>query len=1028
MRNMMKKRLLLFFVCLLSLFDVMADITVTGVVTSSEDKEPVIGASVLEKGTTNGTITDYDGNYTLTVKENAVLVISYVGMRTREVKVSSNKHDVVLSSDAIAIGDVVVTAMGVVQEKKRMNFAVQSVDADALTMGKNANVLESLQGLVPGASITTGGGSPNSGSQIIIRGVSSMSMSNEPLVVVDGMVVTGGVGDLNPNDIENITVLKGAAASALYGMDAQGGVLMITTRRAKEGKLSAKVNATWQFDTPANLIELQNKYIPGSNGFYREQTKNGWGPLLADGEKTYDNVRNYFNDFGFYHKYDISLTGGTEKVQTTASASYSKNDGIVPNDYRQKITALIKGEYIPNKYIKMGLSANIINQQYRGAGSVSGIYSWPINDDITNYKTESGDIRFLYFADEKTGSPISPLWSRYADYGENKSTRMLINGHITATPVKGLNLTARIALDRNNYTYDGYSVPRFSDTNVVPDTQKTDDLATFLTHPYLTVSQLDKIDKSLLGSYSNSSSVSNLLTASFLATYHVDLPKDFGLDALFGAEMKQRKSLANSISGNDFVVPGVYSVANLAEIKGTSDVAVTHSERRNASVYYELRADYKGIASLSTTGRWDWSSTLRWEVQPFAYFSATAGLTFSELFPSLKESDNNWFSFGKLRANYAGVGRDCSPYLFDRRFAQYPTLPDGGYSVNPSFSVAADNLVPEHTDSWEVGLDLRFFNNRTRLDAAYYGSITDNQIVTVRVSHTTGYVLQTRNEGTVRNQGMEISLSQDIIKRNDWLWTATLNLSFNRTKVLHLPDNVTELQGTQYTDIFPSAFLHGSTTSLTGKDYLRTENGDIICDADGYPQINPTKQVLIGNREPKLMLGLSTSLTYKGWSLNALFDARIGGDVANVTGRSILSGGMSKMLEQYRGRQVVWNGVVLQNDGTYVKNTQPITLDATTLTNYYYTVSSNFIEDGSYLRMSYLTLSYDFSDMLKQVRGIEGIKLSLTGNNLFLLTRYSGGDPRINANTSASGTGSAGIDYYPVPSTRSYSLSFQMTF
>ncbi len=1006
-----------------------ASITVTGVVTSADDTFPVIGASIMEKGTTNGTITDFDGIYTLTVSDNATLVVSYVGMKTQEIKVTGPKHDVVLQSDAIAVEEVVVTAMGQVQEKKRLNFAVQNVDSESLTESNSANFLNALQGKVAGVNVTTGGGSPNSGSQLILRGVTSISnsQSNEPLIVMDGMPLTGGAGDINPNDIESVTVLKGAAASALYGQDAANGVLMITTKTAKEGKLTATVNASWQFDTPANLINVQQKYLPGSNGFYREQTKNGWGPAVNAEDVLYDNVRNFFNDFGFYHKYDLSVNGGTEKFQSFASVSYSKNDGIVPNDYRQKISALVKGTYSPNQYIKFQLSANIINNQYRGASGVSSIYSWPINDDITNYATESGDIRFLYFTSEKDGSPFSPLYARYYDHGQNKSTRTLLQGSVIVTPVKGLNITARVSLDQNNYSYDGYSVPRFSDSQLVPDSERTDNLDYFLTHPYLTQSQYASADKSIFGSYSSSSSQSQLLTASLLGTYHIDLPHDFGFDALVGFEAKQRTGLSNSIAGRDFVIPGVYSVQNLAEINGTSDVSVSHSKRRQAGVYGELRADYNGLATVSVTSRWDWSSTLEQEYTPYWYPSITGGLIFSELIPGLNETKNNWFSYGKLRGNFAMVGKDAPAYLFNRRFAQYATLPDGGYSVNAGNSVGF-NLRPEISTSWEIGIDLKFFDNRTRLDVAYYQTKTENQIVTVRVPVTTGYVLQTRNEGTVANQGVEISLEQDIIKKNGWLWTAALNLGLNRGRVLSLPEGMTEIQGTQYGDVFPTAFLGGSTTAMTGKDYLRTEDGTIICDANGYPQINPMKSVLIGNREPDFMAGLATSVHYKGWTLSMLFDGRVGGDVLNVTGRGLWSNGMHESIEHYRGRQVVWDGVVANADGTYSKNTKPIVLDATTINQYYYNVSSNFVEDGSYLRLSYVTLGYDFTSLLKNVKGIETIKLNFTANNLFLLTRYTGSDPQANANTSGAGTGSAGIDNYAVPSTRSYNMSLQLTF
>ncbi|MBQ5925571.1 MAG: SusC/RagA family TonB-linked outer membrane protein, partial [Paludibacteraceae bacterium] len=238
--------------------------------------------------------------------------------------------------------------------------------------------------------------------------------------------------------------------------------------------------------------------------------------------------------------------------------------------------------------------------------------------------------------------------------------------------------------------------------------------------------------------------------------------------------------------------------------------------------------------------------------------------------------------------------------------------------------------------------------------------------------------------------------------------------------------------GTQYGDIFPVAYKGASTTALCGSDYLRTEDGKVICDANGYPQIDPRKMILIGNREPLFMSGLNTTVKYKGWTLSALFEGRLGGNVVNMTGRGLWSSGMHPALEHYRGRQVVWDGVVqtgvdANGNPIYEQNTTPIVLDATTISERYM-VSSNFLEDGSYIRLQYVTLGYDFSSLLKRVKGIEGIKLSFTGNNLFLITRYTGSDPQVNASVGASGTGSAGIDNYAVPSTRSYNVSFQLTF
>ena len=335
------------------------------------------------------------------------------------------------------------------------------------------------------------------------------------------------------------------------------------------------------------------------------------------------------------------------------------------------------------------------------------------------------------------------------------------------------------------------------------------------------------------------------------------------------------------------------------------------------------------------------------------------------------------------------------------------------------------------TKSWEIGADLRFFRNWTRLDIAYYSTTVDNQIVTVRVSPASGVILQTRNEGSLKNHGMEISLNQDIIKASDFSWTALANFSFNRSKVLYLPNELTEIQGTQYGDIFPVARLHESSTGISGKDYVRDPEGRVVCDENGYPIIDAAKGLYIGNREPDWLLGVGSTLRFKNATLSFLFDGRKGGDVVNVTGRSQITNGMSSLYDKYRNREYIINGVqaVPGPDGTttYVKNTTPIVLDSYFINTYYATVSSNFIEDGSYIRLSYVTLSYDFGKHFKRTWPVKGLSLTATARNLFLLTKYRGNDPAVLAGTGG-GTGSAGIDNYNVPSTRSFNFTLKATF
>ena len=1073
------KKILFVLTCLFCSAAMMASITVTGTVISAEDGLPVIGASVLEKGTSNGTITDFDGIYELTVADDAVLVFSYVGLSSQELKVSGPVMDVTLKGDAIAMEEVVVTAMGVVQEKKRLNFAVQNIGGEALTENKSANFVNSLQGKIAGVSVTTAGGSPNSGSQIIIRGISSVNSaaSNEPLFILDGVAISGGgsaAADINPNDIENITVLKGAAAAALYGQDAANGVIMITTKQGEAGKIKVQANGSWQWDQATRLPRLQQTYGPGAQGFYKDKTSGGWGPMLGENDVIYDNIGNYIKT-GFYHKYDFSINGGSEKFQAYASANWSNAEGITPEDYKTRFGALIKASYTPAKWVTFQMGVNITDTKSRSTSGVSSVYGWPINNDITNYQHDNGLPSHRYWSDtDKTASPVSPLYSIYNDYGLAKKTRNVINGSVTFKPVKNLQIVARASYDVSHSASDSYGVPRWDDSNVVPVVTapgfeppadyKTAAPGTYpdwdkyyeymawktstspdqyfplngLTGGYmnpdnylLTSDDIANMDKSALGYYSASMSRSQLFTAGANITYKWELPKDFSLDFMAGTEMKITEGFSMSNYGEDFIIPGTYSLSNTnRDYMDLTDRTVGHSGIRRFGYFGEIRADYKGLASLSVTGRWDWSSTIN--KNPFFYPSVTAGVILSELIPGLNETKNNWFSYWKLRGNYAVVGKDANPYLYDRRFKQFGTYPDGGYGIDPTMTSASMDLAPEMSYSWEIGMDIKFFDNKTRLDIAYYNTMVDNQIVHVRVSPSSGYILQTRNEGMIRNHGVEFTLDQDIIKRKNFNWTLGLNFGLNRGTVVGLPEDVHEITGPQYGDIFTSAYLGGSTTALTGRDYQRNAAGQVIVDENGYPKINPNKNEYIGNREAKFQAGLNSSMSIYGVQLSFLFDGRLGGDVVNVTGRNLIASGNHNILEKYRGRQVVFNGVKELTDAEgnvyYEPNTTPITLNQTTITNYFSQISTNFVEDGSYIRLSYVTLGYDFAKLMKNQNFFKGLKLNFTCNNVFLLTKYTGSDPVCNASVGQGGTGSAGIDNTPVPSTRSYNISLSASF
>ena len=1040
----MKKHL---FLLLFSLVAMLAQARiVTGTVVDG-DGEPCMGVSVQVKGVAGGVVTDLDGKYSINVpNDKAVITFSFVGYKTVSVPVGTKTVvDATMVDDTETLGEVVVTAMGQSQEKSKLNFSVSELKADEVTAGQSANFVNSLQGKVAGLQVSTAGGSPNSASQIVVRAISSINnaQSNEPLFVIDGMAVRGGasaIGDINPSDIETMSVLKGAAASALYGQEGANGVIIITTKSGKEGKVNVTVNGGWEISNVLRLPKLQDVYVGGANGFYVSNTAGGWGPRMGTEDVYYDNVGNFLGT-GLMQKYDISISGGNEKYSAYASANYMDNQGVVPKDYKKRMGVFVKGEFNPSNSVKIMLSTNFIDSKSRAFGnSMSTVYGWAINKDMSDYIDPDTQLpnwsnRYDKWDEltnqQRVDAVVSPYYGRYRDSSESESSRVIINGSIQWEPIKNLTFTGKVNYDKGWSSYESKIMPRYTssgDEFIFDPVFDEEGNQTGTEFPSGIQQDYDK----RMGEYVYTPSRSEQFRAQLLGNYYWKITDDFNLNFFLGAEYSQLKSVSAGLGGFKFVLDSdFYSLNNLSPEylqygSGEAQVYLNHNKRNKFGYFGEIRFDYRNVIQLSVTGRMDGSSTLRQsDKTTYFYPSFTGGIIFSELF----HLQSPVFSYGKIRGNWAKVGKDAPANLFSDSYKTWTNFPDSGFGANPTISKAI-YLEPEMTKSWEIGADLRFFRNRTRLDIAYYNTTVDNQIVSVRVSPSSGTILQTRNEGSIENKGMEISLSQDILQGREFNWTANVNFSYNRGKVLSLPENVSEIQGGQYGDIFASAYAGGSTTALSGIDYLRNENGDVLIDASGYPRINPAKGKLIGNREPDCLIGFGSTFSWKDLSLSFLFDGRIGGDVANITGRGLYSNGQAKGLLPYRNHKVVFKGVVENGDGTYSPNTNPVILDQTTFNNYIYNVSSNFIEDGSYLRLSYVTLAYDFTRLMNKLGSsnpIKGLKCSLTGRNLFLATKYSGADPQVMP-SAANGTGAMGIDNYSVPSMRSFNFNVNVSF
>lgn len=1027
----MKKQLFLLLFSFIALMGYAR--TVTGTVTQASDDEPVTGASVTIVGVKGGVVTDIDGKYSINVSDdNATLQFSFVGLRTQSVKVGNRSViNVVMEENSELLSEVIVTAMGQSQEKSKLNFSVQELKSDEVLAGGNANFVNSLQGKIAGLQISTAGGSPNSASQIIIRGVSSVnpSQSNEPLFVIDGMPVRGGgssMADINPNDIESMSVLKGAAASALYGQEGANGVILITTKSGKDGKVSVTVNGGWEFSNPLALPKLQNTFIGGGSGFTNTNSTGGWGPRRAADDPYYDNLGEFLGT-GFMQKYDMSLSGGNDKYSAYASVGYMDNQGVVPQDFKKQLNVFVKGEFNPSEQVKIMLSTSFSDTNARAFGnSMSTIYGWAINRDMSDYVLPNGLPNWACRYDDwdiltnrqRLDATLSPYYSRYMDHSSTKGTRLIVNGSVSWEPIKNLTFTGKVNYDKSYSMYESWSRQRYTSSK---DEFRLDEWEDGLNADF----------DGRMGTYCFQPSRGERFTAQALGNYYWEINNDFNLNFFVGAEYSETKGISGNFGGQHFILDGdFYSFNNLDKTyfqvgTGSYDLSLNHSSRNKYGYFGEIRFDYNKVIQVSATARLDGSSTLKQMTAQYFYPSVTAGVIFTELF----KIQSPVFNYGKIRGNWAKVGKDAPANQFSDNYKQWSTFPDGGIGINPTLSRAV-YLEPEMTSTWELGVDLRFFQNRTRLDVGYYNTMVDNQIVTVRVSPSSGTILQTRNEGTIENYGLEATLTQDILKTKDFLWSATVNFSFNRGIVKRLPEDVSEVTNGQYGDIFGTAYVGQSTTGLSGIDYLRAPDGSVLVDENGYPKISPKKDTFIGNREPDCLIGLGSNFSWKDFSVGFLFDGRVGGDVANITGRSLISNGMDARLAKYRNHKVIFKGVVENADGSYTPNTTPVILDQSFINNYIYGVSSNFIEDGSYIRLSYVTLGYDFGNIMRRLGShnpVKGLKLSLTGRNLFLLSKYSGVDPQVMPSATG-GAGAMGIDNYSVPSMRSFNLNLNVTF
>lgn len=1017
---------------------------VSGVVTD-ETGEPLIGATVQIKGTKTAMATDIDGNFKLTSPvPDPVLVVSYVGCQTQEVAVKGRSEiNITLAPSSEALDEVVVTALGIKRQTKALGYSVQDVKGDMLTEARENNIVNSLSGRIAGLQISSSGSGSAGSSRIIIRGNNSLGGNNEPLVVVDGVPINNGNGasgtnqwggtdggngmnDINPDDIESISVLKGAAAAALYGARAGNGVLMITTKKGSEKKgLGVTFNQNVMIERPLTKPEMQNVYGQGTNGVYSGGTGLSWGPRM-DGELYTDWTGQerpftaYDNDVMDYLKTGVTTTSTVEAGYTAdqgsfrATASYQYMDGVVPSNIHDKFNLNLRGTINLTKNLQFDAKVNYIKSKKRNlpelGASADGV--------MRNYLIMPRSVHY------------SDLAAKYDEYGNAlrwmEDPSSLLNPYIAEDQKRETHRDRFIGFVSLNWDITPWlsvKVRHGEDFYWNGSTSRT-------------TSKYPLGAYTGYGAFSISSSVHRERNSDALITLKQDnwWGSKFSGSLSFGGNLMYTHSESLSEGSGKLEVPDAYYIANGTAISASN----SQSNKAVNSLYGLLSLSYGNWLYVDVTARNDWSSTLPKNHCSFFYPSVGVGLVISDLLrEEFKVPVAKWISFAKLRASYAEVGNDTSPYAINNDYSVFNITPSGtlkGSVVKEVYPLTT--LKPENIKSTELGVDFRAFNNRLTFDFTWYKKNATNQILTLPVTKTTGYSSRRINAGNIQNRGVEIVLGGTPVEIRDFTWNANINYTLNRNKIIELhPDAPVYVLGKwEFAQVI--AREGGSYGDIIGYRYIRNENGTPILDAQGLPTRtdNMDNDNPLGNYLPKWTGSMNNTFRYKDFSLGFLLDLRVGGDiymnslaVGAAQGTTIQS--LEGRDEWYAGTGgYIPYGVVEEVDAAgnviYVPNTMPV--NPQEYWSRVRTFGERHVYDGTNLRLRELTFGYSMPKKLLAKSPFTGVKLSFVARNLWIIySRIPGGyDPESIVSTGNAG----GVEHYSFPTMRSFGFNLNVSF
>ncbi len=1023
---------------------------VTGTVTDLNG-EPLIGATVMVKGTKTGAATDVDGKFSIKAAQGSTLVVTYIGSKPTEVKVTGSTVNIQLADGTTNLDEVVVTALGIKKDKKSLGYAVEELKSDELMKNKSANPLNSLAGKIAGVTITQTSGAAGAGAQIILRGGTSIERDNQPLFVVDGVIYdnsTSSIGnsaydgmtsaattssnrimDINPEDIENMSVLKGPAASALYGSRAASGVVLITTKKGKEGNVEVNLNLKYVTSWVKNLPKTQTRYKRGRyNGLDSNGNANldettitsSWGAEYAAGDQIYDNIGDFFQNGGIWDT-NLSVSGGNKNGNFFLSGSYYDQDGIVPTTGFSKTTFRFNGE---QKYKIFTFNANAAYSQSRtnktltsgglynssGSGSMEALYGWSRSENMKHYLNEDGTKYRMFAGNQGLEADVeNPYWMLDNYCLKDNTERFTGSFSVKADLTSWWWVSYRMGVD--SYTTENSN--RIAENAAVKMLWQNGMMSeNSLRYRYLSTNLMTNFNKQF---------------------------GDFNINLMLGTATDYTRSNYNYRYGWNFIIPGFYSFENIA----TDDkfFKTYLSRHRLVGVYGELRADWRNAVFVTVTGRNDWSSTLPKANRSYFYPSVSGAVAFTEL---MGEARPEWLSFGKVRASWAKVGKDAAPYSTITYLNSPASMIGGLTGYGTSWTRGNPLLKPEMTESTEIGLELRFLNNRLKFDYAYYTNNSLDQIVKPRGPQSTGYIFCAQNIGDVYNKGMELTIGGTPVQTKDFTWETSLNIYGNRGTVKNLPQGTEALYITdvQFGGAQAASFNNGVFMGISGYNWKRTEDGKVILNSDGMPTYNNSTRVYCGNREPKFQGGWNNTISYKNFTLNMAWEFRVGGDIYNATDYYMVKNGMSDLTANRD--QLVISGVV-EEGGKYVDKTftfnanETYTLSGAKVsgkemiqryyTDYYHLEATNFITKVNSLRLRTIALTYTLpKDLLAKTKVIKAASINATANNLLLFTNYRGDPESSSAGSGITGSGATGIDYCSVPSTASFTFGVNLTF